>query len=91
MHVYISICFQDPLGGSVEPASRSFWQQLQQRMLCSSATGQRPKALIMFYKIRQPKYTLSEAKRRDTNYSVKIYTLAQLSYLTNVKDTSENE
>ena len=43
------------------------------------------------YKIRQPKYTLAEAKRRDTNYSVKIYTLAQLSYLTNVKDTSENE
>ena len=43
------------------------------------------------YKIRQPKYTLAEAKRRDTNYSVRIYTLAQLSYLTNVKDTSENE
>ena len=43
------------------------------------------------YKIRQPKYTLAEAKRRDTNYSVKIYTLAQLSYLTNAKDTSENE
>ena len=43
------------------------------------------------YKIRQPKYTLAEAKRRDTNYSVKIYTLAQLSYLTNLKDTSENE
>jgi DNA-directed RNA polymerase subunit beta len=43
------------------------------------------------YKIRQPKYTLAEAKRRDTNYSVKIYTLAQLSYLTNMKDTSENE
>ena len=43
------------------------------------------------YKIKQPKYTLAEAKRRDTNYSVKIYTLAQLSYLTNVKDTSENE
>jgi DNA-directed RNA polymerase subunit beta len=43
------------------------------------------------YKIRQPKYNLAEAKRRDTNYSVKIYTLAQLSYLTNVKDTSENE
>ena len=43
------------------------------------------------YRIRQPKYTLAEAKRRDTNYSIKIYTLAQLSYLTNVKDTSENE
>jgi DNA-directed RNA polymerase subunit beta len=43
------------------------------------------------YKIRQPKYTLAEAKRRDTNYSVRVYTLAQLSYLTNVKDTSENE
>ena len=43
------------------------------------------------YKIRQPKYTLAEAKRRDTNYSVKIYTLAQLSYLTNIRDTSENE
>jgi DNA-directed RNA polymerase subunit beta len=43
------------------------------------------------YKIRQLKYTLAEAKRRDINYSVKIYTLAQLSYLTNAKDTSENE
>jgi DNA-directed RNA polymerase subunit beta len=43
------------------------------------------------YKIRQPKYNLAEAKRRDTNYSVRVYTLAQLSYLTNVKDTSENE
>ena len=43
------------------------------------------------YKIRKPKYTLAEAKRKDTNYSVKIYTLAQLSYLTNIKDTSENE
>jgi DNA-directed RNA polymerase subunit beta len=43
------------------------------------------------YKIRQPKYTLAESKRRDTNYSVQIYTLAKLSYLTNLKETSENE
>jgi DNA-directed RNA polymerase subunit beta len=35
------------------------------------------------YKIRKPKYTLAEAKQRDTTYSVKIYTLAQLSYLSN--------
>ena len=34
-----------------------------------------------FYKIRQPKYSLAEAKRRDTTYSVRIYTLVQLLYL----------
>ena len=33
-----------------------------------------------FYKIRQPKYSLAEAKRRDTTYSVRIYTLVQLLY-----------
>jgi DNA-directed RNA polymerase subunit beta len=44
-----------------------------------------------FYKIRQPKYTLSESKRRDTTYSVRIYTLAQLFYLNNPDNTTENE
>ena len=44
-----------------------------------------------FYKIRQPKYTLSESKRRDTTYSVRIYTLAQLFYLNNPNSSTENE
>jgi len=44
-----------------------------------------------FYKIRQPKYTLTEAKRRDTTYSVRIYTLAQLNYLNNSYSTTESE
>ena len=45
------------------------------------------------YKIRQPKYSLAEAKRRDTTYSVRIYTLAQLRYLNlnNSNDITENE
>ena len=42
-----------------------------------------------FYKIRQPKYNLIEAKRRDTTYSVRIYTLAQLFYLKDFKKPSE--
>jgi DNA-directed RNA polymerase subunit beta len=44
-----------------------------------------------FYKIRQPKYTLSEAKRRDATYSVRIYTQVQLLYLNNLENTTENE
>ena len=44
-----------------------------------------------FYKIRQPKYSLAESKRRDTTYSVRIYTLAQLVYLNNLTRTTENE
>jgi len=43
-----------------------------------------------FYKIRQPKYTLSEAKRRDTTYSVRVYTRGQLLYL-NSDNTTEND
>jgi DNA-directed RNA polymerase subunit beta len=43
------------------------------------------------YKIRPPKYSLAESKRRDTTYSVRIYTLAQLSYLTERKEPTENE
>jgi DNA-directed RNA polymerase subunit beta len=34
-----------------------------------------------FYKIKKPKYTLDEAKRRDTTYSVRIYVTANLKYL----------
>ena len=44
-----------------------------------------------FYKIRHPKYSLAEAKRRDTTYSVRIYTLVQLVYLNNLTQTTENE
>jgi len=44
-----------------------------------------------FYKIRQPKYSLAESKRRDTTYSVRIYTLAQLIYLNDSNKTTESE
>ncbi len=44
-----------------------------------------------FYKIQHPKYTLAEAKRRDTTYSVRIYTRAQLIYLNNLTKKTENE
>ena len=43
------------------------------------------------YTIRQPKYTLAEAKRRDTTYSVRIYTRAQLLYLNDAGSATENE
>ena len=36
-----------------------------------------------FYSIRPPKYNLLEAKRRDTTYSIRIYTVASLCYLSN--------
>ena len=35
---------------------------------------------VRYYKVKQPKYSLAEAKRRDTTYSVKIYTIARLTY-----------
>ena len=44
-----------------------------------------------FYTIRQPKYNLAEAKRRDTTYSVRIYTRVQLLYLNDLNNTTENE
>jgi len=43
------------------------------------------------YTIRQPKYNLAEAKRRDTTYSVRIYTRVQLLYLNDPNNTTENE
>ena len=44
-----------------------------------------------FYRIRQPKYTLAEAKRRDTTYSIRIYTKVQLLYLNDLNKTTEND
>ena len=44
-----------------------------------------------YFKIRPPKYNLAEAKRRDTTYSVRIFTTAKLVYLNNLYDTTENE
>ena len=44
-----------------------------------------------FYTIRQPKYTLAEAKRNDITYSVRIYTQAQLIYLNDPDSTTKNE
>ena len=43
------------------------------------------------YKIRQPKYSLLEAQQRDATYSVRIYTVAQLTYLTNSNEQSEKQ
>lgn len=34
------------------------------------------------YKIKRPKYSLAEAKRRDTTYSIRLYIVACLDYLT---------
>jgi len=33
------------------------------------------------YKIKRPKYSLAEAKRRDTTYGIRIYVIAKLDYL----------
>jgi len=33
------------------------------------------------YKIKRPKYSLAESKRRDTSYSIRIYIIAKLDYL----------
>ena len=44
-----------------------------------------------FYKIRHPKYSLAEANRRDTTYSVRIYTRVQLVYLNKLQQTTESE
>ena len=33
------------------------------------------------YKIKRPKYSLAESKRRDTTYSIRIYIIAKLDYL----------
>ena len=43
------------------------------------------------YKLVPPRYTLAEAKRRDTTYSVRIYTVAQLRYLSKTNTNSKNE
>jgi DNA-directed RNA polymerase subunit beta len=43
------------------------------------------------YKIRQPKYSLSEARRRETTYSVRVYTFAQLVFLNGLNKKAENE
>jgi len=42
------------------------------------------------YSIRQPKFALAEAKRRDTTYSVRLYTFAKLRYL-KTTNVVENE
>jgi DNA-directed RNA polymerase subunit beta len=46
---------------------------------------------VKHYQLRQPNYTLAEAKHRATTYSIKIYTRAQLRYLTNSKKPTQNE
>ena len=44
-----------------------------------------------FYTIRQPKYNLAEARRRDATYSVRIYTRVHLAYLNDPDNKMENE
>ena len=41
-----------------------------------------------FYKIKRPKYTLEEAKRRDATYSVPIYIVAHLKKVKNLYQCS---
>jgi DNA-directed RNA polymerase subunit beta len=43
-----------------------------------------------FYTIKMPKYRLEEARRRDTTYSIRIYSLATLKYLDN-SEVKKNE
>ena len=42
-----------------------------------------------FYRIKMPKYTLEEAKRRDTTYSIRLYSVATLKCLDHPKFTSD--
>jgi len=42
------------------------------------------------YKIKRPKYSLSEAKKRDTTYSIRIYIIAKLDYLV-TKESKKGE
>jgi DNA-directed RNA polymerase subunit beta len=44
-----------------------------------------------FYKIRYPRFNLADSKRRDTTYSVRIYTLVRLLYLNTPNRITENE
>ena len=41
-----------------------------------------------FYKIRAPKFTLDEAKARDTTYSVAIYVVAVLTHSDGIEPVS---
>ena len=42
-----------------------------------------------FYKVRQPRYSLSEAKRLDITYSVRIFIKAKLTHLNRIKSEEE--
>ena len=42
------------------------------------------------YKIKRPKYSLLESKRRDGTYSIRIYVVAKLNYLV-LKETKQGE
>jgi DNA-directed RNA polymerase subunit beta len=42
-----------------------------------------------FFTVKPPRYTLNEAKRKDTTYSIRIFIRAELSYLAN--STSEHK
>ena len=49
------------------------------------------KLFSKFLTIRQPRYALSEAMRRDTTYSVQAYTRGQLIYLNDLNQTTDKE
>ena len=49
------------------------------------------KLFSKFLTIRQPRYALSEAMRRDNTYSVQAYTRGQLIYLNDLNQTTDKE
>jgi DNA-directed RNA polymerase subunit beta len=38
-----------------------------------------------FFKIKRPKYTLTQARKRDATYSIRLYVLATLTYIQNAE------
>ena len=38
-----------------------------------------------FFKIKRPKYTLAQARKRDATYSIRLYVLATLTYIKNAE------
>ena len=68
-----------------------FVQELEKFPLIRDSFDERELNLSSrFYKISQPNYTLTEAKRRDTTYSVRVYTRGELFYLNSEKKTEKN-
>ena len=68
-----------------------FVQELEKFPLIRDSFDERELNLSSrFYKISQPNYTLNEAKRRDTTYSVRVYSRGELLYLNSEKKVEKN-